>query len=125
VIARLLVHWVLLAVAFAVTSWVLSGMEVSGGVGGYLWVSLLFGLVNAVLGTVLRILTLPLKLITLGLIAIVVNAALLEVTDAITGHLTIDDFFWTAIWAAIILAVVSVLLEFGLALVLRPAARPR
>lgn len=121
-LVRLLVQWAVLAAAFAITSWLLSGMEVSGGFGSYLWVSLLFGVVNAILGTIIRIVTLPLTLVTLGLFAIVINAALLEITDAITSHLTIDDFFWTAIWAAIILAVVSVLLEFVLSLLLRPAA---
>jgi putative membrane protein len=106
-----LIRWAVIAVAFAVTSWILSGMEVSGGVWGYLWVSALFGIVNAVLGTLLRLVTLPLTLVTLGLFSLVVNAVLLEVTDALTGHLSIDEFFWTAIWAAIILAVVAVLLE--------------
>ena len=121
-LARLLVRWLLLAAAFAVTSWLLSGMDVSGGFVSYLWVSLLFGIVNALLGTVVSILTLPLTLLTLGLFSIVVNAAMLEVTDALTSRLTIDEFFWTAIWAAVIVAVVSVLLEFVLSLLWRPAS---
>jgi putative membrane protein len=108
----LLVRWVVIAVAFAITSWLLSGMEVSGGIWGYLWVSALFGIVNVLIGTILRILTLPLTLITLGLFAIVVNAFLLQITDWITDNLTIDEFWWTAIWAAIILAIVTVVLEF-------------
>jgi putative membrane protein len=125
VLVSLLIRWVVLALAFGITSWLLSGMDVSGGFGSYLWVALIFGVVNAILGTIIRIITLPLTLVTLGLFAIVINAALLEIVDAITDHLTIDDFFWTAIWAAIILAVVSVLLEFLLALVFRPAAARR
>jgi putative membrane protein len=56
-------------------------------------------------------LTLPLMIVTLGLFSIVVNAAMLEVIDAISSHLTIDDFFWTAIWAAIILALSAVILD--------------
>ena len=57
IVLSLLLGWAVLAVAFAITSWILDGMEVSGGFGGYLWVSLVFGLVNAILGTILRILT--------------------------------------------------------------------
>jgi putative membrane protein len=110
-LVAVLVSWAILAAAFALTSWVLSGMEVSGGFWGYLWVSALFGVVNAILGTLLRILTLPLNLLTLGLFSVVINAILLSVTDALSSHLTIDDFFWTAIWAAIILAVATVVLE--------------
>ena len=110
-LTALLLRLVITAAAFGITAWLLSGMELSGGVLGYLWVSLLFGLVNAIVGTIVRLLTLPLILLTLGLFAIVINALLLELTDALTSHLTIDEFFWTAIWAAIILAVVSVVLE--------------
>ena len=107
----ILIRWVVLAVAFGITSWLLSGMDVSGGVGAYLWIAALFGIVNAVLGTLLRLLTLPLMIITLGLFSIIVNAAMLELVDAISSHLTIDDFFWTAIWAAIILAITAVTLD--------------
>jgi putative membrane protein len=103
----ILISWVVLAVTFAVTSWLLSGMDVSGGVGGYLWVSLLFGLVNTFIGTIVKILTLPLTVLTLGLFSILVNAFLLWITDSISDHLTIDDFWWTTIWAAIIISIVS------------------
>lgn len=112
ILGALLLGWALLALAFALTSWLISGVEVSGGVGGYLWVSAVFGLVNAVIGTILRILTLPLTLLTLGLFSVVVNALLLSITDALSSHLTIDDFFWTAIWAAIVLSIIGVILQF-------------
>lgn len=122
---RFLIGWALLAVAFGITSWLLSGMEVSGGVWGYIWVSALFGIVNAVLGTILRLFTLPLILLTFGLFAVLINALLLQITDALTSHLTIDEFFWTAIWAAIILSLVSFVLAVAtrsLVLRERPAA---
>ena len=86
-------------------------MDVSGGFWGYLWVSALFGIVNVLIGTILRILTLPLMLLTLGLFSILVNALLLQITDGISDHFTIDEFWWTAIWAAIILSIVSVILD--------------
>jgi putative membrane protein len=125
VFARFLIGWALLAVAFAVTSWLLDGMEVSGGVWGYIWVSALFGIVNAILGTILRLITLPLILLTFGLLAVLVNALMLQLTDALSSHLTIDEFWWTAIWAAIILSLVSFVLAVAVnSLVLRerPAA---
>jgi putative membrane protein len=110
VFVRFLIGWALLAVAFGITSWLLSGMEVSGGIWGYIWVSAVFGIVNAIIGTILRLFTLPLILLTFGLFAVLINAFLLQITDALTGHLTIDEFFWTAIWAAIILSLVSFVL---------------
>jgi putative membrane protein len=123
-LAALLIRWAILAVAFAVTSWLLSGMEVSGGVWGYIWVSALFGIANAILGTILRIITLPLTLVTLGLFSLVVTAIMLSITDALSSHLTIDEFWWTAIWAAIILAFLTVIIDvvlLGLVRRARPA----
>ena len=90
---------------------ILDGMDVSGGFGTYLWLALLFGIVNAIVGTILRLLSLPLMVVTLGLFSLVINAFLLQILDWISDHFTIDHFFWTAIWGAIILAIVSVLLE--------------
>ncbi len=111
VLAFLLIRWAVLAAAFAITAWLLSGVDVSGGFWGYIWVSALFGIVNVLIGTILRILTLPLMLLTLGLFSILVNALLLQIIDGITDHFTIDEFWWTAIWAAIILSIVSVILD--------------
>ncbi|HEX7254291.1 MAG TPA: phage holin family protein [Gaiellaceae bacterium] len=108
----LLIGWVILAVAFAITSWLLPGMDVSGGVWSYLWVSALFGIVNAIAGALLlRIGRAPQSMLLMGLLSLLLSAVLLAVTDALSDSLTIDDFWWTAIWAAIVLAIVTVFLE--------------
>jgi putative membrane protein len=120
----LLFRWALLAAAFAITSWILTGMDISGGFWAYVWVSALFGVVNAIIGTILRILTFPLTVLTLGLFSVIVNAILLNITDGLTSHLTIDEFWWTAIWAAIIISIVAVLLDFVLSLFWRPGQQP-
>jgi putative membrane protein len=122
-LAGFLLGWAVLAAAFAVTSWLLNGMEVSGGVWGYIWVSAIFGLVNAIIGTFLRIVTLPFRLVTLGLISLLLNAVLLSITDALTDHLSIDEFWWTAIWAALLLAVVTVVLQVLVHFLLTKGAR--
>jgi putative membrane protein len=116
----LLIRWALLGVAFAITAWLLDGMDISGGFWSYVWVSAIFGIVNAIIGTFLRIITLPLTVLTLGLFAVIVNAILLSITDWLTDRLTIDEFFWTAIWAAIIMAIVSMVLDLMLSAVMRP-----
>jgi putative membrane protein len=116
-LALLLVRWVALAAAFAFTAWVLNGVDITGGFWAYVWVALIFGIVNAVIGTILRILTLPFNLITLGIISLFITAILLSITDALTDHLTIDEFFWTTIWAAIILAIAAVAVELILQLI--------
>jgi putative membrane protein len=75
-----------------------------GEYGTYLWIGLIFGAVNAIVGPVLRLLSLPFVLLTLGLFLLVVNAALLALTAGLTDRLTIDGF-GTAIVGGLILAV--------------------
>ena len=75
-----------------------------GEYGTYLWIGLIFGVVNALVGPILRLLSLPFVLLTLGLFLLVVNAALLALTAGITDRLTIDGF-GTAIIGGLILAV--------------------
>jgi putative membrane protein len=107
---RLVLKWAIIGVAFAITTELLGGIKVRGGFWGYVWVAALFGIVNAVIGPIVRILTLPVTLLTLGLFALVVNAGLLAITAALSDRLTIDRF-WTAFFAAIIIAVVSAILN--------------
>ena len=115
-LGALLIRWIVLALAFAITAWLLSGVDVSGGTWGYIWVSALFGIINAFIGTILRILTFPLTVLTLGLFSVIVNALLLQITDGLSSHLTIDEFWWTAIWAAIILSLTAMILDVARAI---------
>ena len=87
-------------------------------------VAVIFGLVNAFIKPVVQILSIPLYILTLGLFHIVVNALMLWITAWITEHtthwgLTIDHFWWTAIWAAVVLSIVG----WVLSLVVRTARR--
>ena len=106
---------VILAVAFYVLTRfdVVSGLNVLpnpdgplGEAGTYLWIGLLFGVVNAIVGPVLRLFSLPFVVLTLGLFLLIINAALLGLTAAISDRLTVDGF-GTAVIGGLILAVVS------------------
>ena len=77
-----------------------------GEFGTYLWIGLIFGVVNAIVGPILRLLSLPFVLLTLGLFLLVINAALLAITAGVTDRLTVDGF-GTAILGGLILAVVG------------------
>ena len=79
-------------------------------------VGVVFGLVNAFIKPIVQIVSIPLYILTLGLIHIVINALMLWITAWITEHTThwglyIDHFWWTAIWAAILLSIVTWLLS--------------
>jgi putative membrane protein len=82
-------------------------------------VAVIFGLVNAFVKPVVQILSIPLYILTLGLFHVVVNALMLWITAWITKHTThwglqIDHFWWTAIWAAIVLSLVSWVLSLAI-----------
>jgi putative membrane protein len=105
-----LVHFVAEAIAIWVATLLISGIHVYGGALTYLWIGVLFGVVNAVLGSILRLFTLPLVVLTLGLFSLIISTAMLALTAALSSKLDIDGF-WSAFGAALIVAVVSALIE--------------
>jgi putative membrane protein len=114
--------------ALWVVTHVVHGLSFVGGdtrlqrVGIIFVVAVIFGLVNAFIKPVVQILSIPLYILTLGLFHIVVNALMLWITAWITENTThwglaIDHFWWTAIWAAVVLSIVG----WVLSLVVRTA----
>lgn len=117
-----LVRAALTGVALWVVTHFVSGLRFVGGdttlpqVGIIFLVAVIFGLVNAVIKPIVQFLSIPLYILTLGLFHVVVNALMLWITARITENTThwglqIDHFWWTAIWAAILLSIVSWLLS--------------
>jgi putative membrane protein len=119
-VKQLIVVWLLVAASIAGAAALLPSVELDGGVFALLWVSLLFGLVNALIGPVLRLVSLPLTLVTFGLFALVVNAALLGITAGLSDALDVGGFFSTVV-AAIVISVISSLLGFAAGRVLEDA----
>lgn len=103
-----LLHWALTAFALWVASHVFKGLRFNGT--GALAVSaLLLGLANAVVRPLLVMLTLPLTLITFGLFLLVINALVLMLVAKLVKGFQLDDF-WTAFWASIFMALLSLVL---------------
>jgi len=101
------------ALAFWAATSLLSGVSVNGGAWSYLWVALLFGLINGILGSIVKLLTLPAILITLGLFSLVINAAMLMLTARWSDRLAVDNF-WSALWASLIISLITTILSRGL-----------
>ncbi|ABL05194.1 phage holin family protein [Mycobacterium ulcerans] len=100
----------------------ISGIRFVGGdttlekIGIIVVVAVIFGLVNAIIKPIVQFLSIPLYILTLGLIHVVINAFMLWITARITEDTTkwglqIDHFWWTAVWAATLLSIVSWLLS--------------
>ena len=116
--------------ALWIVTLVVSGVDFVGGdttlqkIGIILVVAVIFGLVNAIIKPIVQLISIPLYILTLGLFHIVINALMLWITSWITENTThwglyIDDFWWTAIWAAIVLSIVS----WALSLIVRDTQR--
>lgn len=116
-----LVRTVCAAVALWVATLIVPGIEFVGGsttaekIGIALVVAVIFGVLNAFVKPIVQIISIPFYILTLGLIHIVINALMLEITAWITRNTThwgleVDDFFWSAIFGAIVVSVVGWLL---------------
>ena len=105
---------ILAAVFYGLTRYdVLPGLDVLpnpegplGEFGTYLWIGLIFGVINAVVGPILRLVAFPFVVLTLGLFLLLINAALLGITAAITDRLDLTGFI-PALLGGLVLAVVG------------------
>jgi len=122
---RMLIRVGINAVALWVATLVIKGVNLAEGdkdwtakVVTIVLVALIFGIVNAVLRPIVKFLAFPAMVLTLGLFTFVVNAFMLQVTEWISGPLglsfTIDNFFWDAVLAAVVITVVSWVLSIVL-----------
>lgn len=136
----LLIRVIINAAALWVATLLLPGMEVTSGsaeaatgnpelgqVLAFLAIGLVFGAVNAVVKPIISLLSLPLTCLTLGLFTIIINAIMLMLTVWLTSFLpvslTIDSFFWTAVLAAIIVSLVSMLANGVVGTFRKPSTR--
>jgi len=112
---RFLLRVLVSAAALGVATWAVSGIELLAGsgwtrVGTLLAVAVIFGLINATLKPLIKVIGCAFYVLTLGLVALVVNGLLLWLTSVIAGDLTLPFHitgFWPAFWGAIIVGLVS------------------
>jgi putative membrane protein len=109
---RLLVN----AAALWVATRIVPGVSFDSGVGPFLVVALLFGVINATLRPLTKILTFPLILLTLGIFALVVNGLMLWLLSSVSSSLGLGfhvSGFWSAFFGALVVSIVSALLSLS------------
>ena len=107
---RLLIKWILSALAVWIVAQVVPGIHVSGPMAA-LVAALVIGLVNATIGLLVKVITFPLTILTLGLFWFVVNAVMLELASMLVRGFEVHGFV-AAFLGAILLSVVSSLLHW-------------
>ena len=112
---RFLIRVLVSAAALGVATWAVSGITLPAAsgwskAGTLLVVALIFGIINATLKPLIKVVGCAFYVLTLGLVALVVNGLLLWLTSWVAGKLSLPFHitgFWAAFWGAIIVGLVS------------------
>jgi len=116
---RLLLVWLINALALLTVAYVLPGIQVAD-FGSAMIAALVLGLVNAVIRPILILLTLPATILTLGLFIFVINGLLFWFVGSTLQGFAVSGFWW-GFFGAIVYSVVS----WALSSVLLPERRVR
>lgn len=106
---RLLLKWVLHAVALLITAWLVPGFLIRSFAAALVAV-IVIGFLNVTIGAVLKLLTLPIGILTLGLFFLVINAIMLEVAGSIVPGFRVETF-GAALIGALVLAILHMLFK--------------
>ncbi|MGD8397780.1 MAG: phage holin family protein [Anaerolineae bacterium] len=109
---RLLISWLINAIALALAAYFVPGIQVTGDEA---WIAIavmaiIFGLVNALIRPLVKFLTCLINVFTLGLFTLVINALMLMLSGWIAGQLDIGfqvEGFIPAFLGALLISVVS------------------
>ncbi|MBN2146483.1 MAG: phage holin family protein [Anaerolineales bacterium] len=113
---KFIIRWAINAVALYAAIAILPGIQPqSENWLSFIWLALIFGLVNAFFSPLLKFLTCPLIILTLGLFTLIVNTLLFAFTGWLgqqfqVGFTLADPWFWNAFLGSLIVSIVSVVL---------------
>lgn len=115
---KFLIRWVINFVALYLAVLIVPGVDLaSGDWVSFVWLALIFGLLNALVRPILKFLTCPLIILTLGLGTMILNTGMLYLTQWVASFFEIGftlTNFWWALLGAIVISLVSVLLSMVL-----------
>jgi len=116
-LVKILIRVIINAIALWVAAWLIAGITLGedGDTGNTILtavvVGVIFGLINTFVRPILTLLSIPFIIVTLGLFLVIINAGMLMLTSWLADQLDlafhVNDFFWSAIWGAIIVSIVS------------------
>jgi putative membrane protein len=102
---RILLLWILNALALLAVAWLLPSIQVTG-FGSALIAALVLGLINTLVRPLLALLTLPITVITLGLFYLVLNGLLFWLASELLPGFQVDGFF-AAVLGAILYGLIA------------------
>jgi putative membrane protein len=106
---RLLLHWLLSALALLIVSHFVPGFHVAGLIPALI-AAVVIGLLNATVGLFLKIITIPLSILTLGIFLLVINGVMILVASALVPGFRVYGL-GPAFWGAVVLALLGMLIR--------------
>jgi putative membrane protein len=106
---RLLLHWILSALALIFVSRVVPGFHVAGLVPALI-AAVVIGLLNATVGLFLKVVTFPLSILTLGIFLLVINGVMILVASSLVPGFHVHGL-GPAFWGAVVLALLGILIR--------------
>jgi putative membrane protein len=106
---KMIIKWLIMAVAVIITAYVLPGVNVDSFVTALI-VALVLGIISIFIKPLVKLLTLPITILTLGLFTFVIEALMILLVDFLVAGFTVDNFLWALLFA-LVLAVVNHLLS--------------
>ena len=104
-----IVNWLLSALALWLVARIIPGMQIRS-YGTALIATVIIGLVDLIIGPILRFVAFPITFLTLGLFRLVINAVLLKLASLFTPGFRIDGFL-AALLGSLVLAIVIAVLQ--------------
>ncbi len=102
---RLILLWILNALALLAVAYLLPGIHVDGFIGALL-AALVLGLINALVRPLLILLTLPITVLTLGLFILVINGLLFWFAGSVLRGFEVSGF-WVGVMGALLYSILS------------------
>ncbi len=109
----LIINWLVSGASLLLVARIIQGIEIDGLLTALI-AALVYGLVSATIGVVLKFVSIPLIILTLGLFWVVINALMLKLAAAIVPGFRVRGFL-PAIFGAILLSIVQWLLRLLIA----------
>lgn len=107
---RLLLSWIISALALWIVAQVVPGFVITG-VFSALIAAVFIGFINATVGFFLKVITFPLTILTLGLFWFIINAFMIELASVFVPGFHIRSFA-SAFWGGIVLMLVNMFLKW-------------
>lgn len=102
---RIIIELLLTGIAVSVAAFVSPGVWVDGFLSALI-AGILLAIVNATVGTILRILTFPVNILTLGLMSFVITVLMVLLVDSMMKGFETEGF-WAALIFAIVLSIIK------------------